>query len=75
MSIYVCLLDELLLGFLLKQSDIEDWWIWSHLDYHPCITSEPNNQIITPKKLKSETILNTENVFRGKISNINKYDI
>ena len=30
--------------FLLQQFDIGNRWIWTRIDYHPCITSEPINQ-------------------------------
>ena len=39
----VCLL-ELILGFV-TAFDIGKRWIWTHIDYHPCITSEPTNQV------------------------------
>ena len=31
--------------FLLQQFDMGDWWIWTRIDYHPCITSELTNQV------------------------------
>ena len=31
--------------FLLKRLDIGNRWIWIRIDYHPCITSEPTNQV------------------------------
>ena len=31
--------------FLLQQFDTWNQWIWSLIDYHPCITSEPTNQV------------------------------
>ena len=41
----VCLLDQLILGFV-TAFDIGNRWIWTHIDdYHPCITSEPTNQV------------------------------
>ena len=30
---------------LLQQFDIGNWWIGTRIDYHPCITSEPTNQV------------------------------
>ena len=30
--------------FLLKWFDIRNWWIWTGIDYHPCITNETTNQ-------------------------------
>ena len=43
-SIFVCLLDYLILGFLLQQFHTGNRWIWTHIDYRPWITSEPTNQ-------------------------------
>ena len=31
--------------FLLQRFDMRNRWIWSHIDFHPCITSEPTNQV------------------------------
>ena len=31
--------------FLLHRFDIRNRWIWTHINYHPCITSEPTNQV------------------------------
>ena len=31
--------------FLLQRFDMGNWWIWTCIDYHPCITSEPTNQV------------------------------
>ena len=31
--------------FLLQRSDITNCWIWTRIDYHPCITSEPTSQV------------------------------
>ena len=31
--------------FLLERLDIENRWIWTSIDYHPCITSELTNQV------------------------------
>ena len=42
---FVCLLDDLVLGFLLQQFDTGNRWIWARIDYHPCVTSEPTNQV------------------------------
>ena len=43
-SVFVCLLDYLILGFLLQQFHTGNRWIWTHIDYHPWITSKPTNQ-------------------------------
>ena len=31
--------------FLLQRLDIGNQWVWTRIDYHPCITSEPINQV------------------------------
>ena len=31
--------------FLLQQFVIGNWWIGTHVDYHPCITSDTTNQV------------------------------
>ena len=31
--------------FLLQRFDIGNWWIWTRIDYHPCITSKQTNQV------------------------------
>ena len=44
-AMFVFLLDELILGFWYSNFDMGIRWIWARLDYHPCITSEPTNQV------------------------------
>ena len=44
-AMFVCLLDELILGFWYSNFDMGSRWIWTHIDYHPCITSETTNQV------------------------------
>ena len=44
-AMFVCLLDELMLSFFLQRFDIANRWIWTRIDYHPCITNEPTNQV------------------------------
>ena len=41
-SLFTCRIDT---RFLLQQFDIGNRWIWTGIDYHPCITSEPTNQV------------------------------
>ena len=43
--LFVCLLDELILGFCYSAFDMGNRWIWTRIDYHPCITSEATNQV------------------------------
>ena len=31
--------------FLLQQFDLGNLWIWTRINYHPCIKSEPTNQM------------------------------
>ena len=42
-AMFVCLLDELILGFLLQRFDMGNRWIWTGIDYQPYITSKPTN--------------------------------
>ena len=44
-AMFVCLLDELILGFCYSDFDIGNRWIWTPINYHPCISSEPTNQV------------------------------
>ena len=44
-AMFVCLLDDLILSFLLQQFDTGNRWIWNRIDYYPSITSEPTNQV------------------------------
>ena len=45
MIAFVCLHDDLVLDVLLQQSEMGNRWIQTRIDYHPCITSEPTNQL------------------------------
>ena len=40
-----CLRDDLILAFLLQQFETGNRWIRTRIDYHPCITSAPTNQV------------------------------
>ena len=44
-AMFVCLLDELILGFCYSDFDMGNRWIWTRIDYHPCVTSEPTDQV------------------------------
>ena len=44
-AMFVCLLDELILGFCYSDFDMGNRWIWTRIDYHPCITSEQTDQV------------------------------
>ena len=44
-TMFVCLLDELILDFCYSDFDMENRWIWTRINYHPCITSEPTNKV------------------------------
>ena len=41
----VCLLDDLILGFCFNRLDTGNQWTQTRLDDHPCITSQPTNQV------------------------------
>ena len=43
--VFVCLLDDLILVFLLQQFKKGNWWTRTRVDYHPDVTSEPTNQV------------------------------
>ena len=43
--VFVCLLDDLILGFCYSNLDTGNQWIRAHIGCHPCITSEPTNQV------------------------------
>ena len=45
MLISVCLLDVILLGFLLQQFETGNRLIWNRIDYHSCTTNQPINQV------------------------------
>ena len=56
----VCLLDDLILGFHYRNLHTGNRWTRTRLSYHPCITSEPTNQVCyteTCKKRFSLVIL------------------
>ena len=42
-AMFICLIDELILGFCYSDFDIGNWRIRTRIDYNPCITSEPIN--------------------------------
>ena len=44
MLIYVYLLDDLILGFF-QHFETGNRWTWARIVYHPCIRSEPTNQV------------------------------
>ena len=43
-AIFVCLLDELFLGFLLQQFDMENWWIWTRMTCTPVLQANRLNK-------------------------------
>ena len=47
MLIFFCLLVDLILGFVtaIWLFDMRNRWTRTRVDYHPCITSEPTNQV------------------------------
>ena len=44
-EMFVCLLNELVLGFCYSDFDMGNQWIWTRIDRHPCIINEPTNQV------------------------------
>ena len=44
-AMFICLLDDMTLGFLLKQFDTGNQWVWTRNDYHPTIIGEPTYQV------------------------------
>ena len=44
-SFFVCLLNDLILGFCYSNLDTGNRWTRARIDYHPFITSEPTNQV------------------------------
>ena len=49
--VFVCLRDYLILASLLQLSGTGNRQIRTRVNYHPCITSEPTNQVlVTPKR-------------------------
>ena len=43
--VFVCLHDDLILVFCYNNLDTGNRWTRIRIDYHPCITSEPTNQV------------------------------
>ena len=45
-TMFVCLFTWWIdTRFLLQRFDIGNRWFWTRIDYHPCIRSEPTNQV------------------------------
>ena len=43
--VFVCLLNDLILGFCYSNLDTGNRWTQTPIDYHPCITSELTKQV------------------------------
>ena len=43
--VFVCLRDNLILAFLIQQFEMGNQWVQTRINYQPCITSEPTNQV------------------------------
>ena len=43
--VFVCLLRDLILGFCDRNLDSWNRWTRTRIDYRPCITNEPTNQV------------------------------
>ena len=39
-AMFACSLDELILGFCYSDFDMGNQWIWTCIDYQPCIKSK-----------------------------------
>ena len=48
-AMFVCLLDGLILG--LCYSNLANRWIWTRIDYHPCITSKTTSLYYEPSSI------------------------
>ena len=58
--------------FLLQQFEMGNWWIRTHIDYYPCITSEPTNQDIAAQIIMLKLLLQffiLKNSFREHSNN------
>ena len=43
--VLICLLDDMILDFCCSNLDTGNRWTRARINYHPCITSEPTNQV------------------------------
>ena len=43
--VFVCFLDDLIIGFCYSNLDTANRWTRTCIGYHPCITSKPTNQL------------------------------
>ena len=43
--VFVCLLNDLILGFCYRNIDSWNQWTGTRIDYCPCITNQPTNQV------------------------------
>ena len=43
--VFVCLLDDLILGFCFSNLNTGNRLTQTRIDYHPCISSKPTNQV------------------------------
>ena len=49
--VFVCLLNDLILGFCYSNLDTGNRWTRTPIDSHPCITNKPTNQVCLSKNL------------------------
>ena len=61
--VLVCLLDDLILGFCYSNLDAGNRWTRTRINYHPCITSEPTNQVCSSFGWLWTGLLSADNVF------------
>ena len=50
-ALFVCLLDGLILGFYYSGFNTGKYWIWNHIDYHPCHTSKTTISNVFPQHM------------------------
>ena len=58
-EMFVCLLNELVLGFCYSDFDMGNQWIWTRIEYYPCVTSKSSSQVllVIPRLLSRIKIL------------------
>ena len=59
----VSLLDDFMLGFCYSNLDAGNRWTRTRINYHPCITSEPTNQVCSSFGWLWTGLLSADNVF------------
>ena len=78
MLIFVCLVVDLILGFITTIWHERNRWTWTRIEYHPCITSEPTKLLMKclHSKFSNFWPFSTLRVFEEKttkIVNVHQY--